>query len=171
MGEDRLQGRRRQGLLPLSDHGLHWLVLRKEVAAGVRNRLARHQGHLEGNGQQLPGQRCAAGMRVTDEWQALTDEQLAEVAHQDLRGQGAPVEAMRRLRVAIEKLNVNSDNPARLMSRFTIVVVFLTLVQAIAAVAAIIAAFPVIQAWFQTAFPVIQAWFQTAFPVIPAWFH
>jgi len=79
MGEDRLQGRRRQGLLPLSDHGLHWLVLRKEVAAGVRNRLARHQGHLEGNGQQLPGQRCAAGMRVTDEWQALTDDQLAEV--------------------------------------------------------------------------------------------
>ena len=136
MGEDRLQGRRRKGLLPLSDHGLHWLVLRKEVAAGVRNRLARHQGHLEGNGQQLPGQRCAAGMRVTDEWQALTDEQLAEVAHQDLRGQGGPVEAMRRLRVAIEKLNVNSDNPARLMSRFTIVVVFLTLVQAIAAVAA-----------------------------------
>jgi len=110
-------------------------------------------------------------MRVTDEWQALTDEQLAEVAHQDLRGQGAPVEAMRRLRVAIEKLNVNSDNPARLMSRFTIAVVFLTLVQATAAIAAIIAAFPVIQAWFHAAFPVIQAWFQTAIPVIEAWFH
>jgi hypothetical protein len=39
---------------------------------------------------------------MTDEWTTLTDEQLAEVAHRDVQGQGAPVEAMRRLRIAIE---------------------------------------------------------------------
>ncbi|MGA8653075.1 MAG: hypothetical protein WB677_21125 [Xanthobacteraceae bacterium] len=93
---------------------------------------------------------------MTDEWRALTDEQLAEVAHQDLQGRGASVEAMRRLRVAMEELSVSSNNSARLMLRFTIVVVFLTLVQAIAAIASIIAAFPVIKAWLH---PVIKAWF------------
>jgi len=93
---------------------------------------------------------------VTDEWRTLTDEQLAEVAHRDVQGQGAPVEAMRRLRIAIEKLSVSSDNSARQMLRWTVAVVFLTLVQAIAAVAAIIAAFPVIKAWFH---PIITAWF------------
>ena len=62
---------------------------------------------------------------MTDEWRALTDEQLAEVAHQDLQGRGASVEAMRRLRVAMEELSVSSNNSARLMLRFTIVVIFL----------------------------------------------
>jgi len=42
------------------------------------------------------------------------------------------------------------------MLRWTVAVVFLTLVRAIAAVAAIIAAFPVIKAWFH---PIITAWF------------
>ena len=100
---------------------------------------------------------------VTDEWRALTDEQLAEVAHRDLQGQGAPVEAMRRLRIALENLSVSSDNYARQMRRWTIVVVFLTLVQAIAAAAVIIAAFPIIIA----AFLVIKAWFHL---LITTWF-
>ena len=50
--------------------------------------------------------------RVTDEWNTLSDEQLAEVAHRDLQGRGAWVEAMRRLRIAIENLSVSSDNSA-----------------------------------------------------------
>ena len=56
---------------------------------------------------------------MTDEWTTLTDEQLAEVAHRDLQGQGAPVEAMRRLRIAIENLSVGSDNYALRMRRWT----------------------------------------------------
>jgi hypothetical protein len=84
---------------------------------------------------------------VTDEWTTLTDEQLAEVAHRDLQGQGAPVEAMRRLRIAIENLSVSSDNYARRMRRWTrrwtVAIVFLTLIQVMAAAVAIIAAFPI----------------------------
>jgi heme A synthase len=70
---------------------------------------------------------------------------------------------MRRLRIAIENLSVSSDNYARQMRRWTIVVVFLTLVQAIAAAAVIIAAFPIIIA----AFLVIKAWFHL---LITIWF-
>jgi hypothetical protein len=88
---------------------------------------------------------------MTDEWTTLTDEQLAEVAHRDLQGQGAPVEAMRRLRIAIENLSVSSDNYARRMRRWTrrwtVAIVFLTLIQVIAAGVAIIAAFPIIKEW------------------------
>jgi hypothetical protein len=78
---------------------------------------------------------------VTNEWKELTDEKLAKIAQDGLQGQGAPVEAMRRLRGAIEKLSASSDSYARRMLWWTIAVAALTLVQAIAA-------FPVIRAWF-----------------------
>jgi hypothetical protein len=58
-----------------------------------------------------------------------------------LQGQGAPVEAMRRLRVAIEQLSAKSDTYSRRMWWLTIILTVLTLVQAIAAI-------PVIKAWF-----------------------
>ena len=96
---------------------------------------------------------------MTDEWTTLTDEQLAEVAHRDVQGQGAPVEAMRRLRIAIENLSVSSDNYAlrmrRWTRRWTIVVVFLTLIQVMAVAAGIIAAFSTIKEWF---YQVTLAW-------------
>ena len=79
---------------------------------------------------------------VTNEWKELTDEELAKIAQDGLQGQGAPVEAMRRLRDAIEKLSASSDSYARRMLWWTIAVAALTLVQAIAA-------FPVIRAWFK----------------------
>lgn len=98
---------------------------------------------------------------MTDEWRALTDEQLADVAHCDLQGHGAPVEAMRRLRIAIENLSVGSDDYARQMRRWirrwTMVIVFLTLVQAIATAAVIIATIPRIKAWLHL---FIMAWSQ-----------
>jgi hypothetical protein len=71
----------------------------------------------------------------------LTDDQLADIAQQGLQGQGAPVEAMRRLRVALEQLSGKSDTYSRRMWWLTIILTVLTLVQAIAAI-------PVIKAWF-----------------------
>ena len=46
---------------------------------------------------------------MTNEWSELTDEKLARIAQEGLQGQGAPVEAMRRLRVAIEQSSAKSD--------------------------------------------------------------
>jgi hypothetical protein len=78
---------------------------------------------------------------MTNPWSELPDDEVARIARDDLQGQGAPVEAMRRLRVAIEKLSASSDRYARWMLWLTVAVAFLTLVQAIAVV-------PVIKAWF-----------------------
>jgi hypothetical protein len=58
---------------------------------------------------------------MSDEWRALTDEKLAHVAQDGLQGQGAPVEAMRRLRVAIETASGKSDTYSRRMLWLTIV--------------------------------------------------
>ena len=84
------------------------------------------------------------GAHMTDEWRKLSDEELARIAQDGLQGQGAPVEAMRRLRVAIEKSSVKSDVYSRRMFWLTIVLIILTLVQVIAAVPAILA---VIKPW------------------------
>jgi hypothetical protein len=78
---------------------------------------------------------------MTNEWPKLTDDELAEIARQGMQGEGASVEAMRRLRVAIEKSSVKSDTFSRRMLWWTIVLAVLTFVQAIAAV-------PIIGAWF-----------------------
>jgi hypothetical protein len=93
-----------------------------------------------------------AGQRYADDYavmwrgmsntiQDLPDDQLVEVARNDLQGSGPIVEAMRRLRVAIEKSNVESGIYSRRMFWLSIILGFLTLVQAIAAV-------PTITAWF-----------------------
>ena len=78
---------------------------------------------------------------MTNEWMKQSDDDLARIAQDGLQGQGAPVEAMRRLRVAIEKSNVESGIYSRRMFWLSIILGFLTLVQAIAAV-------PTITAWF-----------------------
>jgi hypothetical protein len=78
---------------------------------------------------------------VTNEWTQLSDEKLARIAQDGMQGQGAPVEAMRRLRVAIEEASAKSDTYSRRMLWLTIVLIVLTLVQVIAAV-------PIIKSWF-----------------------
>ena len=78
---------------------------------------------------------------MTNEWTQLSDEKLARIAQDGMQGQGAPVEAMRRLRVAIEKSSAKSDTYSRRMLWLTIVLIALTLVQVIAAV-------PIIKSWF-----------------------
>lgn len=82
---------------------------------------------------------------MIDEWQQLSDEKLARIAQDGLQGQGAPVEAMRRLRVAIDTASVKSDTYSRRMLYLTIVLAILTLVQVIAVGPEIVA---VIESWF-----------------------
>jgi hypothetical protein len=77
-------------------------------------------------------------VHVSDEWRALSDEKLARIAQDGLQEQGAPVEAMRRLRVALETASRKSDTYSRRMLWLTIVLAVLTLVQVIAVVPTII---------------------------------
>jgi hypothetical protein len=77
---------------------------------------------------------------MTNEWSELTDEKLARIAQEGLQGQGAPVEAMRRLRVAIEQSSAKSDVYSRRMFWLTVILTVLTVVQVIAAI-------PIIKAW------------------------
>jgi hypothetical protein len=83
-------------------------------------------------------------LQITDEWRNLSDEKLAHVAQDGLQGQGAPVEAMRRLRVAIETASSKSDTYSRRMLWLTVVLAALTLVQVIAVVPTIVSA---IKSW------------------------
>jgi hypothetical protein len=73
-----------------------------------------------------------AGQRYADDYavmwrgmsntiQDLPDDQLVEVARNDLQGSGPIVEAMRRLRVAIEKSNVESGIYSRRMFWLSII--------------------------------------------------
>ena len=78
---------------------------------------------------------------MANEWMKQSDDDLARIAQDGLQGQGAPVEAMRRLRVAIEKSNVESGIYSRRMFWLSVILGFLTLVQSIAAVSTIAAWF------------------------------
>jgi hypothetical protein len=71
---------------------------------------------------------------MTNEWTELTDEKLARIAQDGLQGQGVPVEAMRRLRVAIEQSSAKSDIYSRRMLWLNIILTVLTVVQVIAAI-------------------------------------
>lgn len=82
---------------------------------------------------------------MSDEWRALSDEQLARIAQDGLQGQGAPVEAMRRLRVALESASRNSDTYSRRMLWQTVVLAVLTLVQVIVVLPTIIS---FVGSWF-----------------------
>ncbi len=82
---------------------------------------------------------------MSDEWRALSDEKLARIAQDGLQGQGAPVEAMRRLRVALETASRKGDTYSRRMWWLTIVLAALTLVQAIAVLPTVIS---VVRSWF-----------------------
>jgi hypothetical protein len=77
---------------------------------------------------------------MTNHWTELPDDKLAAMAQEGLQGQGALVEAMRRLRVSIERAGERSDRYSRLMLWLTIILAILTFVQAIAVL-------PTIKAW------------------------
>ena len=74
---------------------------------------------------------------MSNEWPELSDDKLAKIAQEGLQGQGAPVEAMRRLRVAIENASAKNDIYSRRMFWLTVVLGLLTFLQAIAAISVI----------------------------------
>jgi hypothetical protein len=70
---------------------------------------------------------------MANEWPQLSDDELARIAKDGLQGQGAPVEAMRRLKNAIERANTRSETYSRRMLWLTVAIFLLTAVQVIAA--------------------------------------
>jgi hypothetical protein len=62
-----------------------------------------------------------------------TDDRLTAEAESGLRGQGALVEAMRRLRESVDRFSTSSDTYARRMLWLTIAIGILTLVQVVVA--------------------------------------
>lgn len=82
---------------------------------------------------------------MTNEWMGLTDDRLADVAQQ---GPHALVEAMRRLRVAIEQSCAKNDIYLRRMLWLNIILTAITFALAIAAVPTLVQAFTIIKAWF-----------------------
>lgn len=70
-----------------------------------------------------------------------TDDRLIAEAESGLRGQGALVEAMRRLRIALEESNAKNVIYSRRMWWLTVAIALLTFVQAIVAI-------PIIMSWF-----------------------
>jgi hypothetical protein len=59
-------------------------------------------------------------------WPDKSDEELRAEAQQGLAGQGAVVEAMRRLRISIDTLRVSNERYANWMMFWTIVLAALT---------------------------------------------
>ena len=80
---------------------------------------------------------------MTNEWANLPDDKLAKIAQDGLQRQGAPVEAMRRLRIAIEQASAKSDTYSRRMFWLTVVLAVMTAVQVVAAI-------PGIEAWLRS---------------------
>lgn len=77
---------------------------------------------------------------MTNEWPSLSEEELARVARDDLQGDGALVEAMRRLRAVIETASAKGDTYSRRMLYLTIVLTILTIVKVIAVFPAVVSA-------------------------------
>ena len=65
------------------------------------------------------------------QFREMTDDQLANRANQGLSGQGAPVEATRRLREAVESLDRSSTKLATRMLWLTVVIMILTAVMVV----------------------------------------
>ena len=59
----------------------------------------------------------------------LTDEELSELADTGLRGQGAVVEMMSRLKLSIEKLDKTTSYYSKVLIYLTIALVIISLVQ------------------------------------------
>jgi hypothetical protein len=82
---------------------------------------------------------------MQDEWMVLSEDRLAAAAQQ---GPHAQVEAMRRLRVAIEQASVKNEIYLRRMFWLNITLAIMTFALAVAAVPAVVQAIAVIKGWF-----------------------
>jgi hypothetical protein len=81
---------------------------------------------------------------VENKWQGQKWEELASEAQTGLRGQGAVVEAMRRLTDRLDAFSKSSDIYAKGMLRLTITTLWLTIVMVLLTIVQVMA---VIQAW------------------------
>ncbi len=79
-----------------------------------------------------------------DEWMALSEERLATAAQQ---GPHAQVEAMRRLRVAIEQASAKAESYLRRMFWLNITLAIMTFALAIVGVSTFVQAIAVVRGW------------------------
>ncbi len=79
-----------------------------------------------------------------DEWTALSEERLATAAQQ---GPHAQVEAMRRLRVAIEQASARTEVYLRRMFWLNITLTTMTFAMALVAVSTFVQAIAVVKGW------------------------
>ena len=82
---------------------------------------------------------------MQDEWMALSEDRLAAAAQQ---GPHAQVEAMRRLRVAIEQASVKNEIYLRRMFWLNITLAIMAFALVVAALPAVVQAIAVIEGWF-----------------------
>lgn len=81
---------------------------------------------------------------MANEWIGLTDERLASAAEQ---GPHAQIEAMRRLRVAIDRAGAKHEAYLRRMFWLNVTLAIMTLAMAIAAIPTIVQAIAVTRGW------------------------
>jgi hypothetical protein len=62
------------------------------------------------------------------QWTEATDEELVKSAQDGMQGQGAVVEAMRRLRVSTESLKVSTEKYSSWLVALTVILTVLTIV-------------------------------------------
>jgi hypothetical protein len=81
---------------------------------------------------------------MENEWTGLLEDRLAAAAQQ---GPHAQVEAMRRLRVAIDQASAKNEIYLRRMFWLNITLVIMTFVLAIVAVSTVVQAIAVVKGW------------------------
>jgi len=84
-------------------------------------------------------------METENEWIGLTDDRLATVAQ---HGPHAQIEAMRRLRVAIDRASAKNETYLRRMLVLNITLAIMTFALLITAVPTVVQAIVVIKGWF-----------------------
>ena len=81
---------------------------------------------------------------MENEWVGLTDDKLASVAEQ---GPHAQIEAMRRLRITIDRASMKNEIYLRRMFWLNITLAIMTFVVAIAAIPTVVQAVAVVRGW------------------------
>jgi hypothetical protein len=81
---------------------------------------------------------------MEDEWMGLSEDRLAAAAQQ---GPHAQVEAMRRLRVAIDRASAKNELYLRRMFWLNITLMIMTVALAIVAISTVVEAIGVVKGW------------------------
>jgi len=81
---------------------------------------------------------------MENEWVGLTDDKLASVAEQ---GPHAQIEAMRRLRITIDRASMKNEIYLRRMFWLNITLAIMTFVVAIAVIPTVVQAVAVVRGW------------------------